>query len=128
LHQPEHPFIAVLGGAKVSDKLEVIQNLIGHVDALLIGGAMAYTFLKARGVAVGKSLVEDDLLDSARDTETRAKERGLQLELPVDHIVAPQVEAGVPVEVLKIGDPAIGDRLGLDIGPKTAQIYRSGIA
>ncbi|HEX2455131.1 MAG TPA: phosphoglycerate kinase [Vicinamibacterales bacterium] len=128
LHQPEHPFIAVLGGAKVSDKLEVIQNLIGHVDALLIGGAMAYTFLKARGIAVGKSLVEDDLLDSARDTERRAKERGLQLELPVDHIVAPKVEAGVPVEVLKIGDPAIGDRLGLDIGPKTVQIYRSVIA
>jgi len=128
LQHPEHPFIAVLGGAKVSDKLEVIQNLIGHVDALLVGGAMAYTFLKARGVPVGKSLVEEDLQDAARDVERRAKERGVRLELPVDHVVAPKVEAGAPAEVLKIGDPAIGDRLGLDIGPETVQIYRSVIA
>jgi len=128
LQHPEHPFIAVLGGAKVSDKLEVIQNLIGHVDALLVGGAMAYTFLKARGVPVGKSLVEEDLQDAARDVERRAKERGVRLELPVDHVVAPKVEAGAPAEVLKIGDPAIGDRLGLDIGPETVQIYCSVIA
>jgi len=128
LQHPEHPFIAVLGGAKVSDKLEVIQNLIGHVDALLVGGAMAYTFLKARGVPVGKSLVEEDLQDAAREVERRAKERGVRLELPVDHVVAPKVEAGAPAEVLKIGDPAIGDRLGLDIGPETVQIYRSVIA
>jgi phosphoglycerate kinase len=128
LHNPEHPFVAVLGGAKVSDKLEVIQNLIGRVDALLIGGAMAYTFLKSRGTPVGKSLVQDDLLDSAREIETRARSRGVRLELPVDHVVAPKIEAGVPTEVLRIGDPAIGDRLGLDIGPETVQIYGSVIA
>jgi phosphoglycerate kinase len=127
LHQPDRPFIAILGGAKVSDKLEVIQNLVPRVDALLIGGAMAYTFFKARGVPVGKSLVEADLLDAARDIEARAKERGLRLELPVDHVVAPKLEAGAPSETLDVGDPAIGDRMGLDIGPKTIAAYRSVI-
>jgi phosphoglycerate kinase len=124
LHQPEHPFVAILGGAKVSDKLEVIQNLVPRVDALLIGGAMAYTFLKARNVPVGKSLVEEDLLDAARDVEARAKARGLRLELPVDHIVAPKLEAGAPAETLDVGDAAIGDRMGLDIGPKTIATFR----
>ena len=96
LEHPDRPFVAVLGGAKVSDKLEVIENLIAKVDALLIGGAMAYTFLKARGVEVGKSLVEADLLDTARDVERRAREHGLRFELPVDHVVAPKLEAGAP--------------------------------
>jgi phosphoglycerate kinase len=128
LRAPDRPFIAVLGGAKVSDKLEVIENLIAKVDALLIGGAMAYTFLKARGVPVGKSLVEEDLLETARDLERRAKERGLRLELPVDHVVAPKLEASAPAEVLAVGDPAIGDRMGLDIGPKTIETYRTVIA
>jgi phosphoglycerate kinase len=120
LESPDRPFVAVLGGAKVSDKLEVIQNLLGKVDALVIGGAMAYTFLKARGVPVGRSLVEDELLDAARDIERRAAGRRVTLELPTDHVVAGKVEAGVPTEVLKVGDAAIGDRLGLDIGPETA--------
>ena len=124
LEQPDRPFVAILGGAKVSDKLEVIENLIPRVDALLIGGAMAYTFFKARGVPVGKSLVEEDLLDSARDIERRAKERNLRLELPVDHVVAPKLEAGAPAETLKVGDAAIGDRMGLDIGPETIRTYR----
>jgi len=127
LERPERPFVSVLGGAKVSDKLEVIENLISKVDALLVGGAMAYTFLKARGVPVGKSLVEDDLLDTARDVERRAKERGVRFELPVDHVVAPKLEPGAPAEQLAIADPAIGDRMGLDIGPKTIAIYRSVI-
>jgi len=127
LESPERPFVAVLGGAKVSDKLEVIENLISKVDALLIGGAMAYTFLKARGVEVGKSLVEAELLDTARDVERRAKARGLRLELPVDHVVAPKLEAGAPAETLDATDPAIGDRMGLDIGPKTIATYRSVI-
>jgi phosphoglycerate kinase len=128
LEQPDRPFVAVLGGAKVSDKLEVIENLIPKVDALLIGGAMAYTFLRARGVAVGKSLVEEDLLDTARDVEQRAKQRGLRLELPVDHVVAPQLSADAPAETLSVGDAAIGDRMGLDIGPKTIETYRSVIS
>jgi phosphoglycerate kinase len=128
LEHPERPFVAILGGAKVSDKLEVIENLIPRVDALLIGGAMAYTFFKARGVPVGKSLVEADLLDTARDVERRAKERGLRLELPTDHVVAPKLEAGAPAETLEVGDPAIGERMGLDIGPRTVQSYRDVIA
>jgi phosphoglycerate kinase len=128
LERPDRPFVAVLGGAKVSDKLEVIQNLVPRVDALLIGGAMAYTFFKARGLPVGRSLVEEDLLDAARDVERQAKERNLRFELPVDHVVAPKIEAGAPSEILDVGDPAIGDRMGLDIGPKTIAAYRNVIA
>ncbi len=128
LEHPERPFVAILGGAKVSDKLEVIENLVSRVDALLIGGAMAYTFLKAKGVAVGKSLVEDDLLDAARGIERRAGEQKLRFELPTDHVVAPKVEKDAPAETLAVGDPAIGDRMGLDIGPRTVQSYRDVIA
>jgi phosphoglycerate kinase len=128
LEQPDRPFVAVLGGAKVSDKLEVIQNLVPRVDALLIGGAMAYTFFKARGLPVGRSLVEEDLVDAARDVERQAKARNLRFELPVDHVVAPKIEAGAPAETLDVGDPAIGDRMGLDIGPKTIEIYRGIIS
>ena len=128
LHNPERPFVAILGGAKVSDKLEVIENLLAKVDSLLIGGAMAYTFLKARGVPVGKSLVEESLIATARELEARAKSRGLRLELPVDHVVAPRLEAGGPVDTLNVGDALIGDRMGLDIGPKTVERFRDIIA
>ena len=128
LHDPERPFVAILGGAKVSDKLEVIENLIPRVDALLVGGAMAYTFLKARGVPVGRSLVEEELLDAARDIERRAAGRSMRFELPVDHVVAPKLEAGSPAETLAVGDPGIGDRMGLDIGPKTVAGYREIIS
>ena len=128
VHNPERPFVAILGGAKVSDKLEVIENLITKVDALLIGGAMAYTFLKARGIAVGKSLVEDELLEAARDIDRRASDRRLRFELPVDHVVAPKLEAGAPAETLTVGDPSMGDRMGLDIGPRTIATYRDVIA
>ena len=123
LSDPARPFVAVLGGAKVSDKIEVIENLIPRLDRLLIGGAMAYTFFKAQGQPVGTSLVEDDKLDAARDIIARAGQRGLQLLLPVDHVVAPKLEAGVPVETLRVGDAAIGDRMGLDIGPATVDAY-----
>jgi len=123
LAAPDRPLVAILGGAKVSDKLEVIQNFLGRVDRLIIGGAMAYTFLKSRNIAVGRSLVEEDKVDVARDIEARARERSLQLGLPVDHVVAEKVEAGVPSETLDVGDPAIGNRMGLDIGPKTIDAY-----
>ena len=128
LERPERPFVAILGGAKVSDKLEVIENLLPRVDALLIGGAMAYTFFKARGVPVGKSLVEPDLLDSARDIDARAKARGLRFDLPVDHVVADRIDVAAATETLAVGDQKIGDRMGLDIGPKTIETYRSVIA
>jgi phosphoglycerate kinase len=128
LHNPDRPFVAILGGAKVSDKIEVIENLIGKVDALLIGGAMAYTFFKSRGLPVGKSLVEDDRLDTARDVDARAKAKGVRLELPLDHVVAPKLEAGAPTETLDVTDATIGDRMGLDIGPKTIARYREVIA
>ena len=128
LESPERPFVAILGGAKVSDKLEVIQNLLPRVDALLIGGAMAYTFFKAQGLPVGKSLVEEDLVDAATDIVRKARERGIRFELPVDHVVAPKLEAGVPTETLAVDDAAIGDRMGLDIGPRTIAKYREVLA
>jgi phosphoglycerate kinase len=128
LERADRPFVAILGGAKVSDKLEVIENLLPRVDALLIGGAMAYTFFKARGIAVGTSLVEPDLLDPARDIDGRAKARGLRFELPVDHVVADKIDAAAATETLAVGDQHIGDRMGLDIGPKTIETYRSVIA
>ncbi len=128
LNNPDRPFVAILGGAKVSDKLEVIENLLGKVDALVIGGAMAYTFFKARGLDVGTSLVEADLVDTARNLEQRAKARGVRFELPVDHVVAGAISADAATEVLAIGDSAIGDRKGLDIGPRTIAAFAAVIA
>jgi phosphoglycerate kinase len=127
LGSPERPFVAILGGAKVSDKLEVIENLLGRVDALLIGGAMAYTFLKAKDQPVGKSLVEADLVDTARALLDRAERSGVALELPDDHVVAPKIEATAPTQTLDVTDKAIGDRMGLDIGPKTVAKYAETI-
>ena len=128
LESPERPFVAILGGAKVSDKIEVIDNLLGKVDRLLVGGAMAYTFFKARGLPVGKSLVEDDKLDHATRIEERAAARGVALGLPIDHVVADRVDAAAARETLKVGDAAIGDRMGLDIGPATIAAYSAAIA
>ena len=127
LEKPERPFVAVLGGAKVSDKIEVIENLIPRVDRLLIGGAMAYTFFKAMGKPTGRSLVEGDKLDAARDIMRRAQERGLQFLLPTDHVVADKPEPGVPTEVLNVDSNAIGDRMGLDIGPVTVAAYTKAL-
>jgi phosphoglycerate kinase len=127
LGKPERPFVAVLGGAKVSDKIDVIENLIPRVDRLLIGGAMAYTFFKAMGKPVGKSLVEDDKLDAARDILAKAEKRGLKLLLPTDHVVAPALEAGAPSETIRSDDSAIGSRMGLDIGPQTVQAYAAAV-
>src|SRR3954464_12760575 len=128
LEAPERPFVAIIGGAKVSDKIDVIKNMLAKVDRLLIGGAMAYTFFKSRGVPVGKSLVEDDKLDEAKAIEADAKTRGVALLLPTDHVVAPKLDANVPHETLSVGDAAIGDRMGLDIGPATIAAYTAAIA
>jgi len=131
LDTPERPFVTVLGGAKVSDKLQVIENLRTRVDALVIGGAMAYTFLKARGVPVGRSLVEDKLLDTARDLERRIgldPAGEVRFHLPTDHVVAARIEAGAPFEVLGIGDAGIGGRIGVDIGPTTIAAYTQIVA
>ena len=123
LGDPDRPFVGILGGAKVSDKIDVIENLLGSVDRLLIGGAMAYTFFRALGLPTGKSLVEEDKLDAARDIVTHAKARNVELNLPVDHVVADRLEAGRPTAVLKVSDAAIGERMGLDIGPETTKLY-----
>ena len=127
LEAPEKPFVAIIGGAKVSDKIEVISNMLAHVDRLIIGGAMAYTFFKSRGVPVGKSLVEDDKLGEARAIEADAKARDVQLLLPVDHVVAAKIDAAAVTEILSIDSPAIGDRMGLDIGPRTIEAYSAAI-
>jgi len=127
LTDPKRPFVAVLGGAKVSDKIEVIDNLVPRVDRLLIGGAMAYTFLKAMGKPVGKSLVEDDKLEAARAILSQAAARKLPLLLPTDHVVAPRPEAGAPTATISVDDAAIGDRMGLDIGPATAHAYADAL-
>jgi phosphoglycerate kinase len=123
LGDPERPFVAVIGGAKVSDKIDVIESMLARVDRLIIGGAMAYTFFKALGMPVGRSLVEDEKLDAARDIMAHAKARGVQLQLPVDHVVAEAIDANAATEVLTVNDPAIGNRMGLDIGPATAHVF-----
>jgi phosphoglycerate kinase len=128
LSSPERPFVAILGGAKVSDKIEVIENLLGKVDALAIGGAMAYTFFKSRGLPVGRSLVEDDKLEAARHITAHAGERGVKLGLPSDHVVADRLEAGAPHVTLAVDDASIGDRMGVDIGPDTVAAFRALVA
>jgi len=122
---PQRPSVAILGGAKVSDKIGLIRNLLTKVDAILIGGAMAYTFLKAKGVAVGRSRVEDDKLELARELMAEAAGKGVKLVLPSDHIVASAPEAGAtPSVVTEI--PA--EMMGLDIGPQTAAAFIAEIA
>ena len=128
LGEPDRPFVAVIGGAKVSDKIDVIESMLGRVDRLLIGGAMAYTFFRALGMPVGKSLVEEDKQDAARSVIEHAKARGVVLQLPVDHVVADKIDAAAATEVLKVGDAAIGDRMGLDIGPESARLYAGLLA
>jgi phosphoglycerate kinase len=122
---PAHPYVAILGGAKVSDKIGVIRNLMTKVDAILIGGAMAYTFLKAGGTPVGRSRVEEDKLDLARELRAEAARRNVALMLPADHIVAPAPEAGPEISVVS---EIPGDRMGLDIGPATLARYRERVA
>jgi phosphoglycerate kinase len=128
LGSPERPFVAILGGAKVSDKIEMIENLIGKVDVLCVGGAMAYTFFKSHGLAVGRSLVEEDKLDAARLITGHAHERGVKLALPTDHVVVEKIEAGAPHATLAVTDASIGDRIGVDIGPDTIAAFSALVA
>jgi phosphoglycerate kinase len=122
LRSPELPYVAVLGGAKVSDKIKFIESLLPRVNTLLIGGAMAYTFLAVEGVAIGKSRVEADKLDVARRALEAARRLGKELVLPIDHVVASEVsETAVPREVKERSIPA--GMMGLDIGPKTRALY-----
>lgn len=127
LSNPARPFVGILGGAKVSDKIEVVENLMKIADALLIGGGMAYTFLKAQGIPIGKSLVENDKLELAKKILADAKADGRKLLLPVDHVTAPEFKADAPATVGDVNaTPA--DQMGLDIGPKTIAAYKAEIA
>ena len=128
LHHPEKPFVAILGGAKVSDKIPVITHLMDKVDSLIIGGGMAYTFLKALGEQVGKSLVEDDKLELAKHLLQEAKTRKLKLLLPVDHIAADKVDANAHVTKVEQGQPIPSHLMALDIGPKTIEMFEEEIA
>ncbi|HZR27794.1 MAG TPA: phosphoglycerate kinase [Terriglobales bacterium] len=128
LQDPQRPFVAILGGAKVSDKIGVIQNLMTKVDALLIGGAMAYTFFKANGRQVGKSLVEDDKLALAKQLLEQAKSRNMKFLLPVDDVIAPKIEHGIKTSTLAASQPIPPDQMGLDIGPQTVKLYADEIA
>ena len=125
LEAPKHPVVAILGGAKVSDKLPVILNLLDKVDAMLIGGAMAYTFLRNEGVGIGDSMCEEDLLTAAGEARAAAAKKGVQLLLPVDHVCAPEFKADAPT---RVAGPAIPDgTMALDIGPKTVDLFRAQI-
>jgi phosphoglycerate kinase len=123
MEHPQKPFLAILGGAKVSDKIAVIENLLKKVDTLVIGGAMAYTFLKAQGVAVGKSRVEEDKLDLARQILANAKAKGVKLLLPVDHIVADKLDASAKAQTIAAGQPIPDGLMGLDIGPESVELF-----
>lgn len=126
LTNPQKPFVAILGGAKVSDKIGVIENLIDKVDCILIGGAMAYTFFKANGQEVGKSLCEDDFLDKATELLAQAKEAEREIVLPIDTVVAAELEAGAENKVVA-GDIE-ADCQGLDIGPQTRRLFAEKLA
>jgi len=127
LHNPPKPMVAIIGGAKVSSKIAVLENLLKNTSALMIGGGMAYTFLKAQGVPVGKSMVEDDFLDTARQLLDHAKAQGVEIVLPVDHIAAARFAPdATPVAV---DSRAVPDGLmGLDVGPKTLRLYAKVIS
>jgi phosphoglycerate kinase len=120
IENPARPSIAILGGAKVSDKIAVIRNLLTKVDAILIGGAMAYTFLKAAGIPIGTSRVEEDKLNLARELVAEAEKHGVQFRLPIDHVVA---AAPDQPETLRIVSEIPGDLMGLDIGPRTVDDF-----
>ena len=126
LEAPERPFTAVMGGAKVGDKIPLIENLIEKVDTIIVGGGMAYTFLKAQGYEIGTSLLEEDKIPMTLELLKKAEEKGVKFLLPVDVVCAPEFANDSPAEVYPAdGMPA--DKMGLDIGPKTRELYRQAI-
>jgi phosphoglycerate kinase len=120
------PYLAILGGAKVSDKIKVIEQLMGRVDALLVGGAMAYTFMAAKGIGTGTSRIEKDKIDFARRLLEKADRSRVELVLPVDHVIAQEPRGGVPART--VDDPIPEGWMGLDVGPKTVEAYKQRIA
>src|SRR5262245_39713158 len=126
LTNAEKPYVAIVGGSKVSDKIELIENFLGLASQILIGGAMAYTFLRAQGIATGKSLVEIDKIDQAKQLLEKSKQSGVSIELPVDHVVASSLDAAQS-DIVRI-DATPADKMGLDIGPETIRRYREFIA
>ena len=125
LDDPKRPFVAVLGGAKVSDKINVINNLLEKADTIIIGGGMSYTFLKAQGHEIGKSLLEADRLDYAKDMIEKAKAKGVKFLLPVDHMCAAEFSADAEAVTAEGDIPA--DMMGMDIGPKTIEVYTAAV-
>lgn len=125
--KPDRPLVAVIGGAKVSGKLEVLENIIQKVDCIIIGGGMAFTFLKAQGIEVGKSLVEEDLIETAKTVMAKAQDRGVKLLLPTDCVIAEELKAGVIAKTVSINDIPKG-WMGLDIGPETIQAFGKAIS
>jgi len=119
---PERPLVAVVGGAKVSGKLEVLENLLGKVDGVIIGGGMMFTFLKAQGKEVGKSLVEEDLIETAGSILQKATDKGVQLLLPTDCVIAEEFKGGIPTKTVSVDDIPEG-WIGLDIGPETVAAF-----
>jgi phosphoglycerate kinase len=128
LNEPAKPFVAILGGAKVSDKIEVIENLLSKADAILIGGGMAYTFLKAKGQDVGKSLLESDKVEVARETMAKAEAKGVKFLLPIDHVLANKFAADAKTQIFEGDGPFPEEWMGLDIGPKTVEVFKDAIA
>jgi len=128
MQHPEKPFVAILGGAKVSDKIAVIENLLKKVDTLIIGGAMAYTFLKAQGVQVGKSRVEEDKLDLAKQILADAKAKNVRFLLPLDHVVAEKLDASAKAQTVGKGQEIPDGLMGLDIGPESVELFSEEIS
>ena len=126
VNNPVRPFVAILGGSKVSSKISVINNLLDKVDTLIIGGGMSYTFQKAVGGKVGKSLVEDDYLDYAKEMMEKAKEKGVKMLIPIDTVVTKEFKNDTPSRIVVAGHQE-DDDMGMDIGPETRQLYKDAL-
>lgn len=126
VENPEKPFVAIIGGVKVSTKIAVLESLLPKVSTLIIGGAMAYTFLKVNGHTIGKSLVEEDFIDTAKSLLEKAEQQGVEILLPLDHVVADEFsETAKPALIKDVNIP--GNKIGMDVGPKTLDLYRKKI-